>query len=175
MENQKQTKIESEMILDEKKIILVKKQWLDRYDHYSDSCYDTSYMNSEILGYFSNIDSAWEFINQRVKAKYGVFDDYVIGVIDLDLKSDNIEPTYEEEKSLENFKRIEEGERRKLLEEKTKAWKCSLCDQEFPNDDLINSRKKQHEAKHTRGLNYKDRSNGGGNNIIGKVTWEVIV
>lgn len=49
---------------------------------------------------------------------------------------------------------------------------CSLCDQEFDErDPLINVRKQKHEEKHTRGWNYKGRSNGGGNNTVGKVVW----
>lgn len=40
--------------------------------------------------------------------------------------------------------------------------KCSLCDQSFEIDDLIESRKKMHELYHTyRGVN----------NIVGKVKW----
>ena len=52
--------------------------------------------------------------------------------------------------------------------------KCSLCDMEFfKNDPLIEQRKKRHEEKHTRGWNYKGRSNGGGNNTIGIVEWRI--
>lgn len=52
--------------------------------------------------------------------------------------------------------------------------KCSLCPEEFPNDDLIDIRKKRHEEKHTRGWNYKAQHNGGGNNTVGKVVWKVL-
>jgi len=54
-----------------------------------------------------------------------------------------------------------------------KKWKCSLCPQIFVEDKFIEARKKRHEDKHTRGMNFKSRSNGGGNNIVGEVTWEV--
>ncbi len=54
-----------------------------------------------------------------------------------------------------------------------KKIKCSLCDQEFSKFDIdIAKRKERHEEKHTRGWNYKAQNNGGGNNTVGKVTWE---
>ena len=49
---------------------------------------------------------------------------------------------------------------------------CSLCGQPFNKlDPDLELRKKRHEEKHTRGKNFKGRSNGGGNNIIGEVEW----
>ena len=154
----------------ENKIILVKRQWLE-HSHDCDSYYDSSHLDSQILGYFSKIETAWIFILERVKAKYGAFDDYVIVVSQLDPNSDQIKPIYQEEQSLSSFKRSEEAETQRLDNQRTKSWKCSRCDQELPNDNLIASRKNQHETKHTRGKNFKGRENGGGNNIIGDVTW----
>ncbi len=52
--------------------------------------------------------------------------------------------------------------------------KCSLCDMEFPIDELIEVRKERHAEKHTRGWSYKAQRNGGGNNTMGKPTWEVL-
>jgi len=53
------------------------------------------------------------------------------------------------------------------------SWKCSLCPTQLPDDELIKVRKQRHEEKHTRGWNYKGRSNGGGNNTIGIVEWRI--
>jgi len=50
--------------------------------------------------------------------------------------------------------------------------KCSLCKQEFDdNDRFIKERKEAHEKKHARGHSNNSRSKGGGNNIIGEVKW----
>ncbi len=50
--------------------------------------------------------------------------------------------------------------------------KCSLCDMEFDTDDSqLKDRKIRHAEKHTRGLNYKKQSLGGGNNTIGIPSW----
>lgn len=53
-------------------------------------------------------------------------------------------------------------------------WKCSLCPTELPDDDLIVHRKKRHNEKHTRGWNYKERNNGGGNNTVGIPKWKLV-
>ena len=53
--------------------------------------------------------------------------------------------------------------------------KCNLCPQEFHVDELIHARKQAHENKHTRGWNMKAQKNGGGNNTIGKVDWEILL
>lgn len=48
-----------------------------------------------------------------------------------------------------------------------KAWQCSLCPMQLPNDNSIEHRKDRHNEKHTRGWSYKAQRDGGGNNTMG--------
>ena len=49
---------------------------------------------------------------------------------------------------------------------------CSLCGQQFEKSDPdLAIRKQRHNEKHTRGKNFSERKNGGGNNITGEASW----
>jgi hypothetical protein len=58
------------------------------------------------------------------------------------------------------------------MKETKKVAVCNLCFHEFPIDEVIANRKKNHEAKHKRDP-YRNlsRESGGGNNTIGIVIW----
>lgn len=135
------------------KIIEVRFYWMEtRYNDYDS--YNVEQF--ETVGFFDNIDDAWNTVLYRIEKYHTNYNDYRFNVIILNQKHESIESTYHEESRLNEYNRDIEWKKQCILNIKTDYFKCNQCDVKIRTDNasLEETVKTNHAMKHEKNGNW---------------------
>lgn len=115
-----------------------------------DNCYDNSYSYTEYdtIGFFDNIEGAWNLVQQRVAKYHTQIKDYSFNIVVINPSHDSCPKTNSEGYVLDNYVRDQEWQKKLEDAKKIEGYKCSECSKvlKIPNPSLIDS----HQSSHSR-------------------------
>jgi len=107
------------------KIIEVKhSHW--EYDH-SDYGSDNSWQEYQTVGYFDNIDDAWNLVQERVEKFHTRMIDYTFTIVEINAKSETINGTTSEEEGLIKYNQEQIRLEKEELDSRTLGFRCEEC------------------------------------------------
>ena len=119
-----------------------------------DNCYDNSYSYTEYdtIGFFDNIEDAWNLVQQRVAKYHTQIKDYSFNIVIINPSPDSCQKTNSEGYVLDQYERDLEWKKKTELFEKIEGFKCSECPTilKITNPSLEQRTKSSHAQTHVK-------------------------
>lgn len=88
---------------------------------------DDTWTEYETVGFFDNIQHAWDLVQHRIDKYHTNIHDYSFNIIEVNPKAEKISDTVYEEKSLNEYYQDIEKEKQRKIDERTLGFRCSEC------------------------------------------------